>query len=88
MLQGHVGKHAGGLLLEQCRACGEDEDPVSMSLTAVRRLMRRAGVRAHEVGKLSTFSHTRRTTGVLQDDRAVVASNVIFLVRARRRTQL
>ena len=56
LLRGRAGRHAGGLLLEQCRACGEDEDPVSMALTAMRRLMRRGGVRAHEVGKVRISS--------------------------------
>jgi hypothetical protein len=37
---------------ERCHACGEDEDAVSMALTAMHRLMRRCAMQTCEVGTL------------------------------------
>ena len=43
---------------EHNSACGEDEDTVSMALTATDRLMRRCGVRPGEVGVLHCWVYT------------------------------
>ena len=45
-----------GLLTERYNACGEDEDTVSMALTAVHRMLRRCHVRPEDVGKLQISS--------------------------------
>ena len=46
---GCASKRTRGLLLESHGACGEDEDAVSMALTAVLWLLRRCRVRAEDV---------------------------------------
>ena len=49
---GVAGKYTAGLLMREWAACDEDEDVVSMALTAVRRLLEAHGVRHEEVGML------------------------------------
>ncbi|MGB1597201.1 MAG: hypothetical protein ACPIOQ_30860, partial [Promethearchaeia archaeon] len=47
-----------GLLTERYTACGEDEDAVSMGLTAMHRLMHYHHVRPYQVGKLQVGSES------------------------------
>ena len=49
---GSPGKFTTGLLTERFTACDEDEDTMSMGLTALHRLMHRFGVLPEEVGAL------------------------------------
>lgn len=47
-----AGKYTVGLGQEAITFCGNDEDPVSMALTAVQRLMERYGVDWKQIGRL------------------------------------
>jgi 3-oxoacyl-(acyl-carrier-protein) synthase/enoyl-CoA hydratase/carnithine racemase len=51
-MEGSPGRLTDGFLIERYSTCGIDEDPVSMALTAVTRLLARAGVDLGEVGML------------------------------------
>ena len=53
-----AGKYTQGLLMREWAACDEDEDVVSMALTAVRRLIERHGVRHADVGMLHVASES------------------------------
>ena len=46
------GKYTEGLMMREWSACDEDEDVVTMALTAVRRLVERCGVRWEDIGML------------------------------------
>eukprot|EP00964_Phaeocystis_antarctica_P061942 scaffold37048_cov70-Phaeocystis_antarctica.AAC.1 len=46
------GKYTEGLMMREWSACDEDEDVVTMALTAVRRLIERCGVRWEDIGML------------------------------------
>ena len=50
--QGHTASQTHKVLLEWHTTCGEDEDAVSMALTAVHRLVRSAGVDTEAIGKV------------------------------------
>ena len=52
------GKYTVGLMMREWAACDEDEDVVSMALTAVRRLMERHSVRHEDVGMLQVGSES------------------------------
>lgn len=49
---GAEGKYTAGLLQEAITFCGDDEDAVSMAMTAVSRLMRRYGIAWSRIGRL------------------------------------
>ena len=49
---GVPGKYTVGLRMAEWAACDEDEDVVSMALTAVRRLVEAQGLRYEDVGML------------------------------------
>ena len=50
------GKYTEGLMMREWSACDEDEDVVTMALTAVRRLVERCGVRWEDIGMLQVGS--------------------------------
>ena len=50
------GKYIEGLMMREWSACDEDEDVVTMALTAVRRLVERCGVRWEDIGMLQVGS--------------------------------
>ena len=49
---GVPGKYTEGLMMREWSACDEDEDVVTMALTAVRRLVERCGVCWEDIGML------------------------------------
>ena len=51
-MHGVPGKYTEGLMMREWSACDEDEDVVTMALTAVRRLVERCGVRWEDIGML------------------------------------
>ena len=53
---GEPGKYTDGLMMREWSACDEDEDVVTMALTAVRRLIERCGVRWEDIGMLQVGS--------------------------------
>ena len=53
-----AGKYTEGLLMREWAACDEDEDVVSMALTAVRRLVEGCGVRWADVGMVQVGSES------------------------------
>ena len=53
---GVPGKYTDGLMMREWSACDEDEDVVTMALTAVRRLVERCGVRWEDIGMLQVGS--------------------------------
>ena len=53
---GEPGKYTEGLMMREWSACDEDEDVVTMALTAVRRLVERCGVRWEDIGMLQVGS--------------------------------
>ena len=53
---GVPGKYTEGLMMREWSACDEDEDVVTMALTAVRRLVERCGVRWEDIGMLQVGS--------------------------------
>ena len=53
---GEPGKYTEGLMMREWSACDEDEDVVTMALTAVRRLIERCGVRWEDIGMLQVGS--------------------------------
>ena len=53
---GEPGKYTEGLMMREWSACDEDEDVVTMALTAVRRLVERCGVRWQDIGMLQVGS--------------------------------
>ena len=53
------GKYTEGLMMREWSACDEDEDVVTMALTAVRRLVERCGVRWEDIGMLQVGSTLR-----------------------------
>jgi hydroxymethylglutaryl-CoA synthase len=46
------GKYTAGLLQEQIGFCGDDEDSVSMALTVVSRLLKRANIPLDKIGRV------------------------------------
>ena len=68
---GHV---EGGGLMEQYSGCGDDEDAVSMGLTAVRRLMSHSGVLPQAVGWLCVGSSSLvdRSKGMMSEVMSIV----------------
>ena len=59
---GEPGKYTEGLMMREWSACDEDEDVVTMALTAVRRLVERCGVRWEDIGMLQVGSALRAMT--------------------------
>ena len=55
---GTTGKLIRGLLIEEESACGEDEDVVSLALTAVHRLMTRHNVHPRQIGRVAVSSNS------------------------------
>ena len=53
---GVPGKYTEGLMMREWSTCDEDEDVVTMALTAVRRLVERCGVRWEDIGMLQVGS--------------------------------
>ena len=53
---GEPGKYTEGLMMREWSACDEDEDVVTMALTAVRRLVERCGVRWEDIGMLQVWA--------------------------------
>ena len=53
---GDPGKYTEGLMMREWSACDEDEDVVTMALTAVRRLVERCGVRWEDIGMLQAWA--------------------------------
>ena len=53
---GVPGKYTEDLMMREWSACDEDEDVVTMALTAVRRLVERCGVRWEDIGMLQVGS--------------------------------
>jgi enoyl-CoA hydratase/carnithine racemase len=55
----HVkGKYSVGLMMKEFAACDEDEDAISMALTATYRLVEEHGVRFEDVGMLQVGTET------------------------------
>ena len=55
---GVPGKYTEGLMMREWSACDEDEDVVTMALTAVRRLVERCGVQWEDIGMLQVGSES------------------------------
>ena len=55
---GVPGKYTDGLMMREWSACDEDEDVVSMALTAVRRLVEAHGLRYEEIGMVQVGSES------------------------------
>ena len=57
-LHGCAGRYTQSLLMERYSGCGEDEDAVSLALSAVTRMIRNHGMDARQLGLLLTSSNS------------------------------
>ena len=67
------GKYTQGLMMTEFCGTGEDEDPVSIALTALSRLMYRYNVKFEEVGMMYVGSES------LLDRSKSIKSNLMML---------
>ena len=70
------GKYTEGLMMREWSACDEDEDVVTMALTAVRRLVERCGVRWEDIGMLQVGSALHDITAYIHCSRPAHALHI------------